>query len=161
MKVFFLQDVKGVARKRDIKEVSDGYAKNFLIPRGLAKIADEKTVQSVEKEKTAIKIQEDSLDKAKEMILKKLDGKEFHFYAETGEHQEFFKPITKSDIHDALEKSLNFISEKNIRAKVLGKMRVNMTRSLKDLGEHEVEINLGGGRKFKILVIINQIVING
>ena len=84
MQVVFLQDVKGVGKKRDIKEVSEGYAKNFLIPRGLAKIADEKTIKNIEKEKVSIKMQEDNLDKAKEIIIKKLDGKEFHFYAEIG-----------------------------------------------------------------------------
>jgi large subunit ribosomal protein L9 len=160
MRVVFLQDVKGIGRKRDIKEVSDGYAKNFLIPRGLAKFADEKAVQGVEKEKAAIKIKEENLDKAKEMIIKKLNGKEFHFYAETGKHQEIFKPVAKNDVYDAIEKSLGFISEEAIKEMALKKMRVNMTRSLKDLGEHEVEINLGGGKKFKILAVINQVAIN-
>ena len=119
MRVVFLQDVKGVGKKRDIKEVSEGYAKNFLIPRGLAKIADEKTIKNIEKEKVSIKMQEDNLDKAKEIIIKKLDGKEFHFYAEIGEHEEIFKPIVKNDIYDAVKKSLDFISETAIREKIL------------------------------------------
>ena len=161
MKVVFFQDVKGIGKKRDIKEVSEGYAKNFLIPRGLAKIADEKTIKNIEKEKVSIKMQEDNLDKAKEIIIKKLDGKEFHFYAEIGEHKEIFKPIAKNDIYDAVGKSLNFISEAAIKEKILEKMRVNITRSLKDLGEHEIEINLGGNKKFKILAIINQVAITG
>lgn len=159
MKVVFLQNVKGVGRKRDIKEVSEGYAKNFLIPRGLAKVADEKIIKNIEKENISIKMQEDNLEKIKEVIVKKLNEKEFHFYAEIGEHKEVFKPIPKSDIHDALGKSLDFISEKAVKEKVLEKMRVNMTRSLKELGEHEIEINLGGNKRFKILAIINQIAI--
>ena len=159
MRVVFLQDVKGVGKKRDIKDISDGYAKNFLIPRGLAKIADEKTVKNVEKEKASIKTREDSLDKAKEAIIEKLEGKEFHFYAEIGEHEEIFKPIVKNDIYNAVKKSLDFVSETAIREKILEKMRVNMIRSLKELGEHEIAINLGGDKKFKILAIINQIAI--
>lgn len=159
MKVVFLQDVKGVGRKRDIKEVSEGYAKNFLIPRGLAKIADDKIIKNIEKEKVSIKMQEDNLEKTKEIIIKKLNEKEFHFYAETGEHKEVFKPIIKTDVCNAVKKALNFISEKAVKEKILEKMRVNMTRSLKELGEHEIEINLGGDKKFKILAIINQVVI--
>ncbi|MEK7635755.1 MAG: 50S ribosomal protein L9 [Patescibacteria group bacterium] len=159
MKVVFLQDVKGVGRKRDIKDVSEGYAKNFLIPRGLAKVADEKIIKNIEKEKILMKTREDNLDKAKEIIIKKLNGKEFHFYAETGEHREVFKPITKNDIYDAVKKSLDFILEKTVKEKILEKTRVNMIRSLKELGEHEIEINLGGDKRFKILAIINQVAI--
>ena len=159
MRVVFLQDVKGVGKKRDIKDISDGYAKNFLIPRGLAKIADEKTVKNVEKEKASIKTREDDLEKAKEAIIEKLEGKEFHFYAEIGQHEEIFKPITKIDIHAAVKKSLVFILEASIKEKILEKMRVNMSRSLKELGEYEVNINLGGDKKFKILAIINQVAV--
>lgn len=159
MKIVFLQDVKGVGRKRDIKEVSEGYAKNFLIPRGLAKVADDKIIKNVEKENISIKMQEDNLEKIKEVIIKKIGGKEFHFYTDIGEHKEVFKPITKNDVFDAVKKALNFILEKALKEKILEKMRVNMTRSLKELGEHEIEINLGGDRKFKILAIINQIAV--
>lgn len=159
MKVVFLQDIKGVAKKRDIKDVSEGYAKNFLIPRGIAKIVDDKIIRNVEKEKVLIKMQGDDLDKAKEIIIEKLNGKEFHFYAETGEHKEVFKPITKSDIHGSVKKSLDFIPEKIIKEKILEKMRINMTRSLKELGEHEIAINLGGNKKFQIIAVINQVAI--
>ena len=54
MKVIILQDIKGIGKKFDVKEIKDGYAKNFLIPRGLAKIATNAAVKELETKKISV-----------------------------------------------------------------------------------------------------------
>ena len=61
MKVIFLKDVKGTAKKGEMKEVSDGYARNFLIPKGVAKEATASSINDLNQQKTA-----ESLKKQKE-----------------------------------------------------------------------------------------------
>ena len=157
MKIILLQDIKGTGKKYDIKDVSNGYAKNFLIPKKLAEIANNKTTDKVEKIKENIKKHQISLEEGIKQSIQQLTGKDFHFYAETGEKGELFNSITKKDIKDAIENSINFF-DTNLKNEIVNKIKIDLERSLKTLGEHSVKITLGG-EKFKINAIINKLAI--
>ena len=134
MKVIFVKDVRNVGRANEIKEVSDGYAKNFLLPKGLAKVATEGAVNAIktkkeeeskvieELKKTALRIKDET--RTNPLVLK----------IKTGSHGEIFGGIHEKDIEDALF-SRGFINLK------LEKLE----RPIKQIGRHEVAIKLGKG----------------
>lgn len=129
MKVLLLQDVRGVGRKFDIKEVADGYARNLLIPRGLARIADEKSQDMKAKHDEATSAALAEL-KAAVAIL----GKEpFEFSVKTGKDGSVFGSVSKKDIEDRLH------------AKGFTRCEVLLDHPIKATGEHKVEINFGQG----------------
>lgn len=114
MKVIFLQDVKGTGRKGEIKEVSDGYARNFLIAKGLAKEATDGTI----KEMTAFKEseqkrKEEDLKKAKQ-LADKIENMTVAIQAKAGEGGRLFGAVTNKQIADALLKEKMTIDKKKI-----------------------------------------------
>lgn len=141
MKVIILKDIKGVGKKFDVKNVSDGYARNFLFPQGLAKIATEKTIENLEAQKEAALKEEEKIKDKLIALTKNLESKEFEFKVKTGEKGEVFGSVTKNDI----EKSISAPED----------IEVFLDKPIKKLGEHRVEVNLGKGIKanLKIKVI--------
>ena len=158
MKIILLQDVKGIGKKHDIKDVSNGYAKNFLFPKKLAEIANDKAVNKVEKIKENIKKHQITLEEGIKQSIQKLVNHDFHFYVETGEKGELFNSITKKDIKDAIENALNFL-DTNLKNEIANKIKIDLERSIKILGEHHIKITLGG-EKLEINAVINQLTIN-
>jgi len=138
MKVIFLQDVKNVGKKFDVKNVSDGYARNFLFPQGLAKIATEETVKNLEAQKAATVKEEEKVKNELIALSKVLENKEFEFKVKTGEKGEVFGSVTKNDI----EKSISAPED----------IEVLLDKPIKKLGEHRVEVNLGKGIKANLKI---------
>lgn len=155
MKVILLQDIKNLGKKYEVKNVSDGYARNFLLPKKMAQIATEEAIKKIKEQKEIIEHHRDELKDALEQTAKKLSSKEFHFYPEIGENNEVFGSISKKDIEKAIKEELNFLQE-NLRPQVAEKIKVNLTKSLKKLGIHEVKIKLGGDIEFAINAILNR-----
>ena len=112
MKVIFLKDVKGTAKKGEIKEVSDGYARNFLLAKGLAKEASQTNLNDHRQQEKAreIKIQKEE-EEAVELGSKLKDVK-VTIYAKSGEGGKLFGAITSKDIAEAKVCSI-FISKIN------------------------------------------------
>ncbi|KKR88915.1 MAG: 50S ribosomal protein L9 [Candidatus Wolfebacteria bacterium GW2011_GWA2_42_10] len=159
MRVILLQDIKGLGKKFDVKEVKSGYARNFLLPKNLAKIATEKSIKEIERQKTIVRKRIENLKEAREAIAEKLKEKEFHFYVEVGEHQEVFGSITKDDVKRAIKDFITFLPP-DLEKEILKKIKIDSNRTLKTLGEHLVEVNLGEGLEFQIKAILNQKALN-
>lgn len=148
MKVILLKDVAGIGRKLEVKNVSDGYAKNFLIPKGLAKVATDSEIIKIQKAKVE---DEKAIKEAREKILSVLPGlaKEiFNFYPAIGKHHEVFGSVTKDDIESELVKKLPLDMHNKIHLKIL------LAKPLRELGEHEIELDFGSGIKGKIKVFL-------
>lgn len=141
MKIILLQDIKGLGKKFDVKNVADGYARNFLIPKGLAKIATDIAVKKLETQKAGQEKEEQEAKIELEKIAKNLENQEFEFTVKTGEKGEVFGSVGKDDIKTR-------IGIKDIK--------VNLERPIKILGEHQVEIDLGKGVKVNIKVIVKS-----
>ena len=135
MKIILLQDIKGLGKKLDVKNVSNGYAMNFLIPKGLVKIATDLAVKKLETQKACQEKEEKETKIELEKIAKNLENQEFEFTVKTGEKGEVFGSVGKDDI-----KALIGIKD----------IKVNLERPIKTLGEHQMEIDLGKGIKTKI-----------
>lgn len=159
MKIILLQDVKGLGKKYEVKNIKNGYARNFLIPKKLAKIADENATKEIETRKKTLKHQKEKFNDALEKIKEKFSDHELHFYVETGEKQEVFGSIKKEDIKKEFERLLNFLPE-DLKIKIMEKIKINLTKSLKNLGWHPVEIELPNNIKFEISAVLNQVALS-
>ena len=103
MKVILEKDVKGTGKKGEIVEVSDGYARNFLLPRGLANEATTSNVNAANiKQQSLVRKKKLEVETAKEMAAK-LEGKKVIVKAKTGENGKLFGSITSNEIAAALE----------------------------------------------------------
>lgn len=103
MKVVLLQDVKGTGKKDQILEVSDGYARNFLLPRGIAKEATRDALNSIENAKKAAKHREDVKRNEAEVKSRELKGKVVEVHARAGEGGRLYGSITNEQIAEALK----------------------------------------------------------
>ncbi len=130
MKVILLEEVKNLGKKFDIKNVSDGYGRNFLLKNNLAKIATEKEISKVrlQKEKEKEK-KEKELQKIKE-IAEKVDGITLEINVNVGEKDQLFESVSAQKIAEELNKK-GFDVKKN---------QIDLEKPIKDLGKHSVKI---------------------
>jgi len=135
MKIILLQAVRGLGKKYDIKDVKDGYARNFLIPRNLAEAATGAALKKVAELKSKMEAEREKLSAELKAEAEKIKNKKIVFKMKTGEKGEMFGSVTARDIKDELEKS-------GVRH---GK--AILIRPIKTLGETKVEIDFGEGVK--------------
>lgn len=104
MKVIFLQDVKGKGKKGEVKNVAEGYARNFLIPRGLAVIADESNMKQLkQQQKMESKRKEQEKEQA-EQLAAKLEKITVNIPAKAGEGGRLFGSVTSKQVAEELQK---------------------------------------------------------
>jgi|SRR5919106_236903 large subunit ribosomal protein L9 len=133
MRVVFLDDVDGVARAGEIKNVADGFARNFLLPRRLAAAATAATMQQAEARAKAIAREEDKRDEAARAIESKLANAPLVISARVGEQGRLFGSVTASDIAEAIgERAGSQIEHR----------QVMLDAPIKEIGSYEVAVNL-------------------
>jgi len=144
MKVILLKDVQNLGKKYEIKEVSDGYARNYLFPKKLAKPANENTLKWLQKqrEKEERKAEEE-LKKIQEKASK-IDGQEIIIPVKVGKEKQLFQSITAKKIADKL-KELGYDIKKN---------QIELEKPIKELGEFPVKIKLEHNLEAEIKVIV-------
>ena len=112
MKVILLKGIKGTGKKDQIIEASDGYARNFLFPKGLAREANATNLNAIENAKSAQKHRED-VERAKaEEIRKEISGKVIRITARGAEGGKLYGSVTAQEIADALNKQYGVKVEK-------------------------------------------------
>ncbi len=132
MEVIFLKDVKGQAKKGEIKKVKDGYALNFLFKNNLAVAKTDKGVEILNKERTEEKAQSDkSQSEALELKIA-LEKETLDFKLKAGDKDKVFGSISSKQIKEQLDK-LGYNINKN---------QISIDNSLSTLGIHNIEINL-------------------
>ncbi len=112
MKVIFIQDVKGQGKKGEEKNIADGYARNFLLPKGLAVEATAANLNNLKGQKESQAYKKEQEIKAAEEIKEKLEGVTVKLSAKAGESGKLFGSITAKDIADALKKQHNIDIDK-------------------------------------------------
>lgn len=132
MKVILLQDVKKQGKKDQIIEVSDGYAKNYLIKNGYAIAATETSKKRLAKELDTKKKEEDALIAECEKNAKELENKEIIIKVKTGEQDKVFGTVSSKQICEELKK-IGFNIDKK---------KIVLNTPLDSLGTYNVEINL-------------------
>ena len=104
MKVQFLKLVVNVGHVGDIKEVSDSYARNFLIPKGFARQITDQDVKNLENKKKKVEQQRVVKLENRNEIFEKLNGKQFQFYLNTTESGKTFGSIGEKEVAQEIEK---------------------------------------------------------
>jgi large subunit ribosomal protein L9 len=133
MKVILKQDVKGLGKKEDMVDVSDGYARNFLFPRGLAEEASAGSISMVKTKKEAEKSRSDrELARARE-LASKLNDTVVVIGTKSGEKGKLFGSITNKDISDVLKKDFKIDIDKK---------KIVLPGPFKSLGNYEAEVRL-------------------
>ncbi len=145
MKVILLEDVKKVGRKFEVKEVSDGYARNLLFPNGLAEPATPSALKELEKRKIEIDKEDRETIKRLEEISRMLKDRNLEFPMKTGANGEVFGSVTKEMILKGLRDTGILRAER---------AEIKLERPLKELGEHKVEVHLKKGIAAELKVII-------
>jgi large subunit ribosomal protein L9 len=147
MKVIFLKDVKGTAKKDDIKEVSDGFARNMLIPKGLAVEATAKNANLLKGKKDSEAHKEELNKQAAEEIFEKTNGKKVTILSKSGNGGKLFGSVTSQNVSEAVEKQLGCAVDKK---------KINLKTAIKNFGTYEAELKLYKGITAKLSVEVEQ-----
>lgn len=145
MKVILVRDVAGKGRAGEVKDVADGYARNFLVPRNLAIPATYGAAKQLERqlEQEKRQLEEERTKLAK--LAKEIDGMEVQIRARIGAGNRLFGSITSADVAQALGKLIDYRIDKKM---------VEMERPLRESGSHEVTVRLGTGLEARINVLV-------
>ena len=133
MKVIFLKDVKGQGKKGELKDVSEGYAMNFLIPRGLAARATEGNLRQLDHQKQVEQKRKDREKEAARQLAERLEGLTLVIRAKAGEGGRLFGSITSKQIVEELEKTEGI---------VIDKRKLNLPDPIRSLGVTSVPVKL-------------------
>ena len=148
MKVIFNADVKGKAKKGEMKEVSDGYARNYLLPRGLAAEATADNINALKLKEKARAAQIEK-EKAQDMEnAKKLEGVQVVVRAKAGSNGKLFGAVTSQEISSALKEQFGIEVEKN---------KIVQAEPIKNYGSYTVKAKLG----YEISGSVNVLVVEG
>ena len=147
MKVVLLEDLPGKGKAGEIKEVSKGYARHFLLPRGLALVATPTVIKQVESSLEKEKLEE-SIDRDKLVELaQQIEGKEIRFKARMGAGERLFGSITAADVAEELSRAIG---------SVIDKKKIDIEKSLRKTGSHQVAVKLASDLNPQITVVIEE-----
>ena len=142
MKVLLLSDVKGQGKKGDIINVSDGYANNFLIKRGLGIVATADTINSAEIHRQAVERQKAAEKQQAQENAKKLKGQTVHITAATGAQGKMYGSVTNKEIADELTRMGYTVDKKQVILKDPIRTKGNYTAVVKLYAEISVTVNV-------------------
>ena len=147
MKVIFNQDVRGQGKRGELKEVSDGYARNYLLPRKLASEATPDLLNAFKLKEKAKKAQMERERAAAEETAKRLEGVSVTISARAGQGGRLFGAITSQEISDALREQHGIDIEKN---------KIVQAEPIKQFGSFVVKARLGSEISGVINVLVTE-----
>ncbi len=145
MRVILKREVSGLGRPGDVKDVADGYAQNFLLPRGLAIEATAGELKHLAQERQAEKTKKDRAHGEAEELAARLGTLTLVFRLKAGEQGKTFGSVTNKDIAEALRK------EHRIE---VDRAKIHLEEPLRSLGAHSVEIRLLPDVRVKVTVAV-------
>lgn len=144
MKVIFLKDVPRVGKRHDIKDVNDGYAMNFLLPKKLAEAATPSAVKDLELRKKTIEIEREVQTDLLMKNLEEIKGKVLHMNGKTDEKGHLFSGIRPRDIVEAM---------KTEHHADIAEGAIKLLKPIKEIGEYEIPLEIMGKKSsFKLII---------
>lgn len=144
MKVILIQDVEKLGKKYDVREVANGFARNFLFPKNLAKPATASALKILEAEKAAAEAEaEEDLKKVEETVAM-LDGQEIEIPTKIGEDGKLYGAITPQKIVSTLKEKGFLITKKQVK----------LGEPIKEMGEYDISLEFAHGLEAKIKIIV-------
>ena len=136
MKVIFLQDVKGTGKKGEIKNVADGYARNMLIPKGLAVEATPTNLTKLEGQKASAQHKIDVEKQAASDAAAKIKDKKVTVKAKAGSNDRLFGSVTASNVADAIKEQFGI---------AIDKKKITLNTEIKAFGSYKAVIKFYTG----------------
>ena len=150
MKVVFFEEVEGTALVGEVKEVKNGFARNFLLPRGLAGPTTKNNLVRAERLAQADAIRQEKLDGEASPVALAIAGAEMTFQARVGEQGRLFGSITARDIAERLTE----IASEAVPGATIEHRQVLLPQSLRTLGAEDVRVRLTRNVSAQVLVIV-------
>lgn len=136
MKVILLKDIKGTGKKGDIKEVSDGHARNYLLPKGLAEAATEGSLKTHQNNQKLAKKREQKLLAEAKKLAAQIDKVSLTIKSKAGEGGKLFGSITSKDIAEQIEREHGIAVDKR---------KIQLDGGIKTLGSQKIDIKVYPG----------------
>ncbi len=146
MRVILLQDVENLGKKYEVKDIKDGYARNFLIPKGLAKIATKEALKWLEEQKEIEEKMAGEELREIQKLASEIDGVEVIIPIKVGEDGQLFERIPPQKISEKL-KELGFKVKKS---------QIDLAEPLGELGEFPIKVKFEHNLESEIRVIITE-----
>ena len=147
MRVIFLKDVPDVANAGEVKEVADGYGRNFLLPRKLAVLASSLELKKLEAQRQAEAQQRIRSEAQVETIAERLQGLSLTLKARAGAQGRLYGSVTAADIAQEIQK---------LTGGEVDRRKIELEEPIRQLGSYEVSIRLSGGVIPKIRVVVEE-----
>ncbi len=145
MRVILKREVSGLGRPGEVKDVAEGYAQNFLLPRGLATLATAGELKHLAQERQADKAKKDRAHTEAEELATRLGGITLIFHLKAGEQGKTFGSVTNKDIAEALKKEHRIDVDRT---------KIVLAEPVKSLGAHSVEIRLMPDVRAKVTIAV-------
>ena len=145
MRVVFLKDLRGTAKKGDIKEVADGYANNYLIKNGIAKRADNSAINESKGKAVANDYHKEQERQRALAVKKNLDGKKVTLTIKCGENGKVFGSITSKEISEELAKIGVEIDKK----------KIDLSEPIKAIGEYKINARIYPNIVSTFILVVN------
>lgn len=148
MKVVLNENVKGLGKKLDVVNVSEGYARNYLFPKKLASIADNKSVSEATTKKEAIKFKQDTEREKSLKIKEEIEKQTLEFKSKAAEGGKLFGSITSKEIAEEL---------KRVCGITIDKKKVSLENTIKTTGMYTAKVKLYEGISANLKVRVVEI----
>ncbi|MCE2485849.1 MAG: 50S ribosomal protein L9 [Desulfurellaceae bacterium] len=140
MEIILQEEVADLGQIGDVVKVRDGYARNYLLPRGLAIQANRRNVRVLEHHKRLVAVKKERVQRQAQTLLDQLSALSLTIPAKAGEEGRLFGSVTNIDLETALK-------EKGL---TLDRRKILLDEPIKQLGSYEVPVNLGGALRANI-----------
>ena len=147
MKIILNQDISGLGEEGDIKDVADGYARNYLVPNKLAAVYSKASINQLESRRTAIEARKEEKRKQAMGLKEKLEADEMLISMPAGENGKLFGSVNNATIATELEKKGYSIEKKRIEIP---------DHTIRTTGNYAVKIKLYGQEEAKLRVVIER-----
>ncbi|MFH1246563.1 MAG: 50S ribosomal protein L9 [Candidatus Liptonbacteria bacterium] len=145
MKVILKKDVRGVGKKNEIKEVADGYGRNFLVARGLAEAATPPAMKKLSVMKAKMDKEEHEEMKRLQGLKRILESRFIEFKLKSDEHGTVFGSVTKEMILSAMREH-NWVTKERVE--------IALEHPMKQIGDYVVVVDLKKGLSAKLKVLV-------
>ncbi len=147
MKIILLQDVPRLGSAGEVKDVADGYARNFLVPKGLAESATAAVLKRVEAQRGKEERRQAQVEVEMASIAHTLDGAQITLKAKVGAQERLYGSITSGDIAEELQRAMGL---------EIDKRKIELEEPIRQLGEFEISVRLSKEIVPKIKVVVEE-----
>lgn len=148
MKIILLEDVKKLGHKGEIVDVSDGYARNFIIPKKLGVEATQAHMAQLQTQLDKMKRDEELRIEEAKKVAKELEGKQITLFIKAGENGRTFGSVTSKEIADEIKNAFNY---------EIDKKKIDLEEAIKAVGKYEVVLKIYKDVLTKILVEVKNV----